>query len=1015
MKRKLLLLFFWLMLISVNLMAQQKTISGKVTNSADGAPLSSVTVLVKGKSVTTKTDPDGSFTIQASPGDVLIFRSVGSKEVQQTVGSSNTVSVSMSGSEEALEEVVVTAMGVKQEVKSLGFALQSVSPKQITESNQTNVVNALQGKVAGVQVTNSGGSPGASANIMIRGGTSLSGNNQPLFVVDGIPVDNTTPVSQGGLAAGITPASNRAIDINPEDIQSVTVLKGPAAAALYGIRAASGAVVITTKRGVSGQGGITYSNTFSFDKANKFPELQSLYKQGEKGVFSAGSYLSWGPKFNEGENVYDNIPAFFKTAFTQNHDLSVSGGTDRSTFYASASLFDQGGIAKNTEFNRKSFRVNADHKIKDNLKIGANVNYVKTDRTYFSQGSQSGIMGALFWPRNVDMTDYLNPDNTQKVLSENSESAFDNPYWTINRKPVFNDINRVIGIGEVVYDPLSWLNITYRIGTDYYGENFQSVTSPSSQTGLTGYLAEAATTNQVTTSTFLANAKKSFNDFNINFTLGHNVEATYRKTVTSTARNFIDPDFIGINNTLASDRTVSKGISRRRIVGVFGDLNLDWKNIVYLNFRGRNDWSSTLPKAENSFFYPSISTSIIVTDLIKELNGDQPTGFLSFAKLRGAWAQVGKDAPSHVLQTTLGTYINDFTINPRGFITNITDYFGNPNLKPEFTNSYEVGADLRFWNNRIGLDLTWYKTLTDDQILGTRTPPSSGSFLAYLNGGSIENKGYEAILNFQAVRKQDFNWSIDVNFSANKATVKDLPGKLDRVEISDSWIANSIAQGAAFLNGTLFGINGQTWKTNADGQLLLTEAGLPQVVSTMSQIGDRNPDWIGGITNTFKYKNWGMSFMWDIRKGGDVFNATSYMLVRQGLSPLTADRGTTVLQGIVEKTGAANTQSINLDQDFYQTYYAARGSNFVEDGSWVRLRYASLTYSLPSNVVKSLRLSNLQFTLTGRNLLLFTDYSGVDPEVSGSGAGVGGSGSFGFDNLGVPATRGFDFGLKLTF
>jgi len=450
-------------------------------------------------------------------------------------------------------------------------------------------------------------------------------------------------------------------------------------------------------------------------------------------------------------------------------------------------------------------------------------------------------------------------------------------------------------------------------------------------------------------------------------------------------------------------------------MGVFGDLNMDWKNIVYLNFRGRNDWSSTLPKSNNSFFYPSISTSVVLTDLVKEINGSESTGILSYAKVRGAWAQVGKDAPAHVLRTTLGTYINDFTINPRGFITNITDYFGNPNLKPEFTNSYEVGADFRFINNRVGLDVTWYKTKSDDQILGTRTPPSSGSFLAYLNGGAIENKGWEGIINIQAIKKENFQWSFDLNFSANRAKVLSLPGSLDRVELSDAWVTDNAAQAAAFLNGTVFGINGNVWKTNDQGQYLLDNNGRPQIASSMQLVGDRNPDWIAGITNTFKYKDFGLSFMWDFRQGGDVFNATAYTLVNSGLSPLTQNRDNMVIPGIIESTGQVNSLAIPLNQDYYQTLYAKNSKNFVEDGSWIRLRYVSLNYKAPSSLAKKLKLQNLQFTLTGRNLLLFTDYSGVDPEVSGSGAGVGGSGSFGFDNLGVPATRGIDLGLKFSF
>lgn len=1013
MKRRFLLTFFGVALYASCLMAQQKAVTGKVT-SASGEVLSNVTVMVKGTNRVVQTDADGSFSIQAAPGETLIFRLLGSGEKDQVVGTGNVYNIVLQTTDEKIDEVVVTAMGIKQQARSLGYAAQNVSSKEITESNQPNLVNTLQGKVAGVQVTNSGGSPGASSNILIRGGSSLSLENQPLIVVDGIPIDNTTPVSQGGLTAGTAPASNRGIDINPEDIASMSVLKGPAAAALYGLRAGSGVIIITTKKG-AGKGRVSYGNTFSFDNANKLPELQSKFKQGRLEVYEDNSYQSWGPEFSSNETIYDNLGQFFQTGFGQNHDVSFSGGSDKTTFYASGNLLQQEGIAKNTEFGRRSFRMNADHKVFDNLKIGANMTYMNTARTYFPQGSENGVMGAIYWPKNLDMTNYLNDNGTQLVISEGSETAIDNPYWTINKKPITSKVNRAIVVGDISYDPVEWLNLTYRLGTDFYGDTFQSLTTPTSITGLTGYLATAKTQNQITTSTFLASAKKSAGDFNFSLLLGNNLESSFRETETATARNFVDPDFVGINNTAPKDRTVANTIIRRRIFGVFGDFTADWKNIVFLNFKARNDWSSTLPKANNSFFYPAISTSVVLTDLMKELSGNEDTGFLSYGKIRAAWAQVGKDAPAHRLQTTLGTYINDFTINPRGFIVNMNDFYGNPVLKPQFDNSWEVGADLRFLNSRIGLDVTWYKNGSSDQILATRTPPSSGSFLAFLNGGSIENKGFEGILNVQPVKKQDFSWTFDVNFSTNKSKVISLPGFLDRVELSDAWVKGDAAQGAAFLNSTLFGINGRVWKTNDKGEYLLDNNGNPQVAANLEMIGDRNPDWIGGITNNFQYKNLGLSFMWDVRQGGDVFNATAYTLVLSGLSPMTLDRGTAVIPGVIESTGAVNDKAIPMGQDYYQTKFANNSRNFVEDGSWIRLRYVSLSYKAPASFTERLRLSNLQFTLTGRNLLLFTDYSGVDPEVSGSGAGVGGSGSFGFDNLGVPATRGFDLGLKFSF
>jgi len=1014
MKRKLLLLFLCIGLCITHVAAQQITVSGKVTSANDNSPLPGVSVKIKNKSGGSSSDESGNYSISAHTGDVLVFSFIGAISQEVQVTGNKVINVKLAEDSRILNEVAVTAFGVKQEVRGLGFSTQNVKAQDIVDSQQPNIVNALQGKVAGVQITNSSGAAGSSANIMIRGGSSLSGSNQPLFILDGIPVDNSTPVSQGGLVASVAPASNRAIDINPEDIETITVLKGPAAAALYGIRAASGAIVITTKKGSGGAARIVYQNNFSFDHINKLPELQSQFKQGEQGAANATALGSWGPAFSSGEPIYDNLGAIFKNAFAQTHDVSVSGSTDNSHYYTSGSFLEQGSIIDNSTFGKKSFRINADTKVGEKLTVGGSANYIRTDRKYLSQGSFNGIMGALSWPRSLDMKDYLNPDDSQKIINS---TGTDNPYWTIDNKPFTSKVNRIIVQGNLDYNPFSFLNFTYRIGTDYYTENFKSVRMPGTlePNVIKGSIAQSVANNQITTSTAILTGKKKIGaDINVSLSVGNNIEVSALQTSTSSALNFIDPTFASINNTKPSDRTTSEDLRRRRIFSWFGDFNVDWKGIAYVNFKGRNDWSSTLPVKDQSFFYPSLSGAVILTDLLKEMGAKSDDRVFSYGKIRAAYSNVGKDAPPYSLTTLLATLTNDFTINPRGFIINSNNAFGNPLLVPEFTRAFEVGADLRFIKNRLGIDVTYYSSKSDNQILQLRTPPSSGSFLATLNGGSIRNKGIEVILNGRPIVGNDFKWSIDVNFAHNTSVVKALPAKIDRIELSDAWAASNVAQGAAFLDGSLFGINGNIWKRNAQGQLLLNNAGYPQVQTALANIGDRNPDFTMGITNTFNYKDFMFSFMVDIRSGGQVFNATENALVRSGLSLKTLDRGTKVFEGIIESTGAQNTIAVPLNQNYYQTIYANQGYDFVEDGSWVRLRYATLSYNMPTKYLGKLKIKGLSFTVTGRNLLLITDYSGVDPEVSGSGAGVGGTGSFGFDNLGVPATRGFDLGLKLT-
>lgn len=1014
MKKKLLMLFLGMTLLSMQVFAQQITVTGKVTSGADGLPLPGVSVKVKGKSIGTTTDGQGRYTIETANNDVLIFSFIGTLSQELAVNGAKVLNVKLAEDSQVLREVAVTAFGVKQEVRSLGFSTQNVKAQEIVESQQPNIVNALQGKVAGVQITNSSGAAGASANIMIRGGSSLSGNNQPLFILDGIPVDNSTPVSQGGLVASVAPASNRAIDINPEDIETITVLKGPAAAALYGIKAASGAIVITTKKGSGGAARLTYQNNFSFDHINKLPELQSQFKQGEQGAYNATALGSWGPAFTSAEQIYDNLGNIFKNAFAQTHDVSVSGSSEQTHYYTSGSFLEQGSIVDNSTFGKKSFRVNADTKIGEKLTVGGSANYIRTDRNYLSQGSFNGIMGALSWPRNLDMKDYLKPDGSQKIINT---TGTDNPYWTINNKPFVSKVNRMIVQGNLDYNPFSFLNFTYRLGTDYYSETFKSIRMPGTlePNVIRGAINQSVANNQITTSTAILTGKKTIgSDFNFSLSIGNNIEVSALQTTTSTALNFLDPTFASINNSKPTDRTVSESLLRRRIFSWFGDFNMDWKGIAYVNFKGRNDWSSTLPVKDQSFFYPSVSTAVIISDLLKELGAKSDDQVFSYGKIRAAYSNVGKDAAAYKLNTSLSTLTNDFTINPRGFIINSNNAFGNPLLVPEFTRAFEAGAEVRFIKNRIGIDFTYYFSKSDNQILDLRTPPSSGSFLATLNGGSIRNKGIEIILNGKPIVGKDFKWSIDVNFAHNTSVVKELPAKIDRIELSDAWAANNVAQGAAFLGGSLFGINGTVWKRNAQGQLLLTNAGYPQVAVALANIGDRNPDFTMGITNSFSYKDFMFSFMIDIRSGGKVFNATENALVRSGLSLKTLDRGTKVFDGVIESTGVQNTIAVPLNQNYYQTIYSNQGYDFVEDGSWTRLRYATLVYHMPTQYLGKLKIKGLSFTATGRNLFLITNYSGVDPEVSGSGAGVGGTGSFGFDNLGVPATRGFDLGLKLT-
>ncbi|TXB64475.1 SusC/RagA family TonB-linked outer membrane protein [Phaeodactylibacter luteus] len=1026
-----------LLLLGVSAAIGQTRITGTVTDSETGAPLIGATVENVGTSNGTVTDLDGKYAITAESGTALRFSYIGYSSVEKTVGAASVIDIALSSDGENLDEVVVTALGIRKEKKALTYAVQTLQSESIVESQQPNIVNSLQGKVAGVMINNSSGAPGAASVIMIRGGTSLSGNNQPLFVVDGIPIDNSAPIGGGiGLSAQNTNNSNRGIDINPEDIASLTVLKGPAAAVLYGLRASEGAIIITTKKGQAGSFRINYSNAFSYDVVNKVPEFQTAYKQGIDGNFNPDARGSWGPAFGPNETIYDNLGNFFQPAVTQRHDISASGGSERSTFYLSASRFDQNGIVPNTSFDRTSFRLSADSKIAKNLRAGGSVNYINSQNQSTLGGSgiaETNIIGAtggggggtirgLYnWPLNDDARNYITEDGKQRTLLgvENDASFVDNPYWSVYNNPTNSNVNRVISTVSLSYDPFSFLNITYRAGTDFYDEKFTSIRSAGTVIGgeEKGAITEVDRFNQITTSTLVVTGKKSLGrHINTSLALGHNVESARSTSANWYGRNFIVPTFASINNVLQNERVISAGGARRRIVGAFADFNADWKSIFFLNIRARNDWSSTLPVANRSFFYPSFSGGIVLTDLLNEIgvaNGE--SDFIPYAKVRASWTRVGKDAPPHVLGNTYFNTTNSFTAGPRGFIANVYA-FGAPALRPEFTNAFEAGVDIRLFKGKIGIDFTYYNMKSDDQILFTRVPPSASSFISYLNGGRIDNEGVELMVNARPVKRSNFTWNIDLNFSRNTSTVVELPGTLDRVEQSDASVDGFVAQGAGFLGQSLFGINGDVWKRNEDGKLLLDDMGYPQVSAIKEVIGDRNPDFIVGLTNSLRFGNFNFSFLWDFRIGGDIYNATENALVRNGLSTKTLERGsTTVFDGIIESTGEPNTQQVVLDQNYYQTILRGNGQLFVEDGSWYRLRYATLSYRIPKPLLERINVKGLEVYATGRNLILITNYSGVDPEVSSGGAGVPGTGAMGMDNLGTPSTKGADFGLRLSF
>jgi len=995
--------------------AQSITVTGVVKSNADNLPLPGASVQIKGTNTGSSTDFDGKYEIKASKGAILIFSYVGltTKEVEVT---SNIINVSLNAGE-VLDEVVITALGIKKERKSLGYAVQAVKADALLEGNQTSMVNGLQGKVSGVTVVNSGGAPGSSAIIMIRGGSSITGNNQPLFIVDGLPIDNSTSSSLEVASA------NRASDINPEDIESISVLKGPAAAALYGIQAAEGAVIITTKKGKDGASVISYSGSLSVDNIIGTPNVQTQYGQGEQIVSETGttintdSPLSWGNS-TAGSPVFNNIEDFYDTAVTSNHTLSYSGGNAKSNVYFSIGDVSQDGAIESTSYDKTSFRINTSSNINDNLTLGVSANYITTKTNSTKQGNASGssFLSLLGYPANVDVSDYLNADNSQKSFF--LDQQFDNPYWSIKNSPNTDEVNRLIGAVSLNYNFLENFNISYKLGIDNFTQFNKKITGDGSliDNREDGYISQFEKDNKRLNSNLLVTFEKNITeDFSLNALLGHSVEELDVRTTYTSGDGFQAPGIYSIGNVKMEDQSINEIITRKRMVGVFGELKLGWQNALFLTATGRNDWSSTLPEDKRSFFYPSVGASAVITDLFKNAGNDiTSSNGLSYLQLRTTWAKVGKDAPIGALESVLTTNIT--SLSSSAYTFNGVD-IGNPNLEPEFTNSFEIGVDMRLFESRIGVDLTYYTSKSDNQILrDIRVPPTAGTFYATLNGGSITNSGLEALLSIKVLPyTSDFKWNVDLNFGMNDSKVNELPGFLNEVYLSDSWTFNATAAGAAILDGSLFGLRGYRPQKNDNGDVVINSNGLPTLVQETYDDVTRMPDWTLGFSSTMNYKNFQLSFLLDLVQGVDVYNATESALVYYGLSEQTLNRNETIVLPGVDVNGAVNTVPVAMDQAFYTDYYYKNSENFIEDGSFARLRYVTLSYKLPSKILDKTALSSVEFFATGRNLFTITDYSGVDPEVNTFGAGISGAGSMSIDNLGTPNMKGFDLGLKVRF
>jgi TonB-linked SusC/RagA family outer membrane protein len=1034
-------------------MAQQRNISGTVRGD-NQEPLPGVTVSVKNTDRVTQTGANGQYSIQAATGETLVFTYVGYEPQETKVGNSSTVNITMGVSGNSMNEVVVTALGIKKERKALGYSVSELSAQELMKNKNTNIVNSLTGKVPGVNVTQFSGAPGAGASITIRGGNSTSDGrqNQPLFVVDGIIYDNSTSVTGNsgtdGMTRSNTTYSNRIMDINPEDIENLSVLKGAAAAALYGSRAADGVIIITTKKGAEGAVTVNLNSKISTSWANKLPEVQTQFGPG---VYSANGvlnttnvYSSWGPELTASDVVYDNIGTFFQNGMVYDNNVNVSGGSKNGSFYLSGSNYNQKGIVPGTGYEKTTFRFNGEQKY-GRLTLNANAAYsiANTDRTLttsglYGSGGGVGSMQALYgFPQTFDIRDYKNLDGTQKRIYEATlglDEDRDNPYWIINQDELTSKTNRFTGGISGNFKVANWWDITGRLGYDQYATNDYTKIAPGSAVipmYQNGRLSKNDLDYSYISTTVMSNFHKRFGDFDTHLMLGTTAENTEIVSQNHWGYNFITAGTVSFSNISAENQFFKDATTRKRLVGAYGEVGVSYRDMIYLTATGRNDWSSTLPIANRSYFYPSISGSFIFTQLLPQ------SRILSFGKVRASWAQVGKDANAYATSTSVTSPI---TI---GSYTGVGNYYvsGNPFLVPEIQDSWEVGAELKFLNGRIGLDYTYYHSQTKNQIASPRLSNAGGFILMSINSGSVINNGMEIALTGKVISQKDFGWDAMLNFAYNKGRLGEFIPGVAYFYPTDAQFGT--VKAASIPNGGYFlGLTGTRYLREKDAKGDETADGRYQIDpntglykfftgTNAAIVGNREPDFIGGFSNTFRYKKLMLSFLLDFRKGGDVYNGTEYALVVNGLSKRTLlnDRQSVTVTGVNSQTGEDFTQTYNADESYningttvsgrdmiqrYWSNYASNSDNFITSVNWIKLRSLSATYDFSGMLGNQKVIKGISVSATGTNLFTWTNYKGMDPEVSAAG-GTGGSGSTGIDYLGVPAVASFTFGLNLTF
>ncbi|MBD0778184.1 SusC/RagA family TonB-linked outer membrane protein [Maribacter sp. ANRC-HE7] len=1030
--------------------AQEKMISGTVTDQS-GIPLPGVNILIQNTTQGTQTDFDGNYTLQADVGQTVLFSYLGFKNTSIVVGTSSTINIQMEEDAQALDEVVVTALGIKRNPRSLGYSVKSVEADAITKNSEPDLIKSLNGKVPGVNVNVSTGVAGASNKISIRGTTSFQGGNQPLFVVDGTPYSNDqiTTSSQvtggGGYETGIS-------SLDPNDIANIEVLKGAVAAALYGSRAVNGVIVVTTKSGKSGglsnkKMEVSLNTGVYFEQIANLPDYQNTYGNGSNFNYSNANG-SWGARFDSMETIPtwpnllkafpdqfgptvpyiaqpNNVRDLFKTGFVADNSINISSANENSNFNLTFSNLDQQGYIPYNSYKRTNISTGGNFKLENGLQVGANISYSDSYQVgpFLGENQYSGAASSfartLVLGRTWDLSLPYEDANGAPVAPND---GWDHPLWSWKHNQIRTSVNRTVANINFAYDFNEHINARYQLGINKYDLARIEITDKGSRAASgTGRVITDDYGSEEIESTFVVTFNYDLTeDLNMNFLVGNNVNQISSHRVGYTGTNLIADDIFTINNTanVVSDYDLTK---RKRIVGVFGDLGLSYKKYLFLNTTARNDWSSTLPKSNNSFLYPSVSSSFIFTEAFGIEND-----ILSYGKIRGGWANVSRDADPYQINKifSVGTV---YAEQPSVYVPYT---LGNPDLKPENTEEFEVGFDLELFKKRAIVDFTWYKKTTTDLISEVNVPTSSGYSSLLTNIGEMENTGIEIGLKLIPIRTENFKWSTFTSFTKNKNMVNKLIEGLDRFPINVNEIA-FVDEGQPF--GVFYG---SAFARDDEGNYLIEEGagGILQALENQV-IGDPNPDFKVGFTNTLKYKTVSLQAQFDWKEGGDISSTTIGSLLGRGVTKDTEDReGTFIIPGVYGNptTGEAildgsgnkipNTTQLTMNNLYFSptTNSNTFAINSVDeasiyDGTVFRLREISLTYDIPKAYLENTFIGSMTFSLVGNNLWFYAPnipkYTNFDPDVNAYGSGN----LQGIEVQSAPSSKRYGFKLNIKF